>query len=80
MVGDLEHRALTAATAVAAAHGLTGIESEVVSSGSNVLVRVRPNAPPRTTKDSRSPTPEPPNLTPSTKPGSSSETSRSPPS
>ena len=42
MVGDLEQRAVTAAGAVAAAHGLAHDRAVVISSGSNVLVHLRP--------------------------------------
>lgn len=42
MVGDLDQRALAAAGAVAAVHGLAQDEADVIYSGSNVLVRLRP--------------------------------------
>ena len=42
MVGDLDQRAVTAAGAVAAAHGLAHDQGVVISSGSNVLVHLRP--------------------------------------
>jgi hypothetical protein len=42
MVGDLDQRALAAAAAVAAAHGLAQDEAIVIYSGSNVLVHLRP--------------------------------------
>ena len=42
MVGDLDQRAVTAAGAVANAHGLAHDLAVVISSGSNVLVHLRP--------------------------------------
>jgi hypothetical protein len=42
MAGDLDQRALAAATAVAAAYGLAQDEAIVIHSGSNVLVHLRP--------------------------------------
>ena len=42
MVADLDQRAVTAAGAVAAAHGLAHDQAVVISSGSNVLVHLRP--------------------------------------
>jgi aminoglycoside phosphotransferase len=42
MMGDLDQRALAAASAVAAAHGLAQDEAVVISSASNVLVHLRP--------------------------------------
>lgn len=42
MGGDLDRRALTAAAAVAAAHGLAQDGAIVIRSGSNVLVHLRP--------------------------------------
>lgn len=42
MAGDLDQRAVAAAGAVAAAHGLAQDEATVIYSGSNVLVHLRP--------------------------------------
>jgi len=42
MVGDLEQRALVAASTIAAAHGLARDEAIVIYSGSNVVVHLRP--------------------------------------
>jgi aminoglycoside phosphotransferase len=42
MVSDLDQRALAAAGAIAAAHGLAQDEAIVIHSGSNVLVHLRP--------------------------------------